>query len=368
MIGPSYPFKGGISHYTTLLYRNLKKSHNTILYAFKRQYPKWLFPGETDKDISNKSIREEEVENVLDSLNPFTWLSVFQRIKKESPELVIFPWWVSFWTPQFWTISFLIKFFTRIKILFICHNVVEHESKTIDKICTKFVLKKGDYFIVHSEEDLENLKNIIPDADVKQSFHPTYEVFHSGLITKEDARRQLGIKGKTILFFGFVRPYKGLNYLIEAMPVIIKSVDITLLIVGEFWEGEDVYKKQIAGLGVGGNIKIINKYVTNEEVELYFAASDVVVLPYVSATGSGIVQVAFGCNKPVIATSVGCLPDVIDDKRTGYLVRERDPQAIADAVVAFYKEGRDEEFVNNIIKEKGRFSWDRYVETIENFQ
>ncbi len=229
MIGPSYPFRGGISHYTTLLYKSLKKSNDTIFFAFKRQYPRWLFPGYTDRDNSSTEIKECDVENILDSLNPFTWWMVFLRIKKVNPELVIFPWWVSFWTPQFWSLATLVKTFTQTKILFICHNVVEHESRMVDKICTKFVLKKGDYFIVHSGEDLENLKDILPDANIKQSFHPTYEVFHSQVITKEEARRKLCIvEGNTMLFFGFVRPYKGLNYLLEAMPMITKHIDVTL--------------------------------------------------------------------------------------------------------------------------------------------
>jgi len=367
LIGPAYPFRGGISHYTTLLYRHLKKRHKVHFFAFRRQYPEWLFPGETDKDTSSNPIREDGVENILDSLNPITWLQVFLRTKRAKPELVILPWWVSFWTPQFWTIITLTKIFTRAQILFICHNVVEHESKTIDKICTRFVLKKGDYFIVHSGEDCENLKRVIPDAHVKQSFHPTYEVFHSESVPKKEARKQLSIKGNTILFFGFVRPYKGLKYLIEAMPMILKHVNITLLIVGEFWKGEEEYRKQIEDLGIGENIKIVNRYVPNEEVGVYFAASDLVVQPYVSATGSGIVQAAFGCNKPVVSTHVGCLPEVIDHKRTGYIVPPRNPQAIADAVVSFYKGGREEEFVKNIIQEQGKFSWDRMVETIESF-
>lgn len=367
MIGPSYPFRGGISHYTTLLYINLKKTHDTKFYAFKRQYPKWLFPGHTGRDNSGTVIRECDVDNILDSLNPFTWLKVFLRIKKANPDLVIFPWWVSFWTPQFWTIATLVKTFTQTKILFICHNVVEHESKMVDKICAKFVLKKGDYFIVHSGEDYENLKKIKPDAKVKRSFHPTYEVFHSENISKETARRQLSIEGNTILFFGFVRPYKGLNYLIEAMPMITKHIDVTLLIVGEFWKDEEEYLEQIKSTGSEDNIKVINKYVPNEEVSLYFAASDLVVLPYVSATGSGVVQASFGCNKPVISTNVGCLPEVIEDGKTGYVVNSKDPKAIADAVVHFYKDGKEEEFVNNIKREKEKFSWDRMVQTIESF-
>jgi glycosyltransferase involved in cell wall biosynthesis len=368
LIGPTYPFRGGISHYTTLLYRHLQKRHEVHFFAFRRQYPGWLFPGETDKDTSSNPIREDGVENILDSLNPITWLGVFLRIKRVNPGLVILPWWVSFWAPQFWTIVSLTKTFTKTRVLFICHNVIEHESKTIDKTCTRLVLKKGDYFIVHSLEDSENLKMMVPQATVKQSFHPTYEVFHPKGISKEKARRKLRITGNTILFFGFVRPYKGLEYLIEAMPNITRHIDVNLLIVGEFWRDEEEYRKQIEDLGVKENIKIINRYVPNEEVELYFAACDLVVLPYVSATGSGIVQAAFGCNKPVVTTNVGCLPEVVEDKRTGYLVPVRDSQAIADAVVSFYKEEKEEFFADNIVKEKEKFSWDRMVEAIESFQ
>lgn len=367
LIGPTYPFRGGISHYTTLLYRHLKKRHEVHFFAFKRQYPEWLFPGATDKDSSSQPIQEDGAKRLLDSLNPLTWGQVFLRIKDIKPELLILPWWVSFWTPQFWTITTLVKIFTQSRILFICHNVIEHESKLFDKLCTKIVLKKGDYFLVHSGEDLENLKKIIPDADIKQSFHPTYEVFRAGTISKKEAQKQLAIEGNTLLFFGFVRPYKGLKYLLEAIPVITKHVDLNLLIVGEFWKGEEEYQQQIEDLGIGKKIRIVNRYVPNEEVGIYFAASDLVVLPYVSATGSGIVQAAYGCHKPVISTNVGCLPEIIDHGKTGYVVPPEDSQAIADAVVAFYQEGREEEFVGNLIKEQEKFSWERMVETIESF-
>ncbi len=368
MIGPSYPFRGGISHYTTLLCRHLKKKHQVIFYAFKRQYPGWLFPGETDKDSSNKSIKEKGTENLLDSLNPFTWLIVFLRIRKDRPDLVIFPWWVSFWAPQFWTIATLIKLFTPAKLLFICHNVVEHESKKVDKICTRWVLSKGNYFVVHSGEDFRNLKQILPDANIKQGFHPTYEVFQSGMITKEEAKKKLDLTGKVILFFGFVRPYKGLQYLIAALPMIIQELEVTLLVVGEFWEGEEIYRSQIKDLGLEPHVRLVVQYVPNEQVGVYFSASDVVILPYVSATGSGIVQVAFGCNKPVISTNVGSLPEVIEHKKTGFIVNPKAPKEIADTVVSFYQDEWEDELVKNVMAEKDRFSWGKMVELIESFQ
>lgn len=367
LIGPSYPFRGGIAHYTTLLYRELRKRHHVTFYGFRRQYPSWLFPGKTDVDESKIPICENGVESVLDSMNPLSWWSVFRRIRQVDPDLVILPWWVSFWTPQFRAISSLVKRLTRAKILFICHNVVPHESKYVDRLCTKFVLKKGDYFIVHSDEDLRNLKRVVPDAHVKKAFHPTYDVFNYGKTAKEAARRDLDVEGNVVLFFGFVRPYKGLKYLIEAMPLILSTMDVTLLVVGEFWEDKREYVRLITELEIGDRVRIIDEYVPNEDVGLYFAASDVVVLPYLSGTGSGIAQLAFGFNKPVIGTNVGCLPEVIDDGRTGFVVNPQRADTIADAVIRFYEGNKEGEFVKAILEERDRFSWDRTVEAIGAF-
>jgi len=302
LIGPSYPFRGGIAHYMTLLYKALKRGNEAKFFSFSRQYPSWLYPGETDKDQSESVIMDSEIEPTLDSMNPITWLRTFFHIKNIKPDILILPWWVSFWTVQFWTISVLVKKFTNTKILFICHNVVQHESSRINKFCTNLVLRKGDFFIVHSEEDLHNLKETLPGAQIKKSFHPTYDIFNYQNITKEAAREKLGIQGRTLLFFGFVRPYKGLNYLLEALPEVLKKFDVSLLVVGEFWKGKDDYLNQIRNLKLDGRVKVFDEYVPNERIGDYFCAADAVMLPYVSATGSGIAQVAFGFNKPVIAT------------------------------------------------------------------
>lgn len=367
IIGPSYPFRGGIAHYTTLLYRAMKTQYNVKFYAFKRQYPKCLYPGRNDKDVSNVGIKEDDVENILDSMNPITWWKTFYRIKKDDPDLLIIPWWVSFWTPQFWSITTLVRRFTLAKVLFICHNVVQHESSRIDKFCTRLVLRKGDFFIVHSEEDLHNLRQTLPKAQIRKSFHPTYDIFKSEDITKEAARKKLGIQGRTLLFFGFVRPYKGLNYLIEALPKVLKKFDVTLLVVGEFWKGKDDYLNQIRDLKLDDRVKIFDEYVPNERIGNYFCAADVVMLPYVSATGSGIAQIAFGFNKPVIATDVGCLPEVIENGKTGFVVSAKNPIALSNAIIRFYEEDREGEFSKNISKENKKCSWNRMVETIESF-
>lgn len=316
-------------------------------------------------DPSKKRIQEDGVIQLIDSMNPLTWLKSASTVINRQADLVIFPWWVSFWGLQFWTISFLIKIFSKSKILFLCHNVVEHESKWIDKLLTKFVLKKGDFFIVHSKEDQDNLLSLFPLANVKKAFHPTYEVFDFGDFAPDVIRKKYGIEGSIILFFGFIRKYKGLKYLIKSLPEILSKIKVTLLVVGEFWKDKNEYTELIKKLEIEKNVILVDEYVRNEEIGYYFSAADVVVQPYVSATGSGVIQTAFGFKTPVIATKVGCLPEVIDDNKTGYLVSPKDSKAIANAVVSFYKKGKKEEFVSNIIKVNENFSWDRMVETVE---
>ena len=362
LIGPSYPFRGGIPHYTTLLFGALKKRYQTRFFSFTRQYPKWLFPGKNDRDPSRAPIRDEDVEPILDSLNPLTWVKTAAKVNQFAPDLLILPWWIAFWVPQFWTILKCVTR-SRTKILFICHNVVSHESRWYYRVGTRLVLKQGDFFVVHSEEERQHLFVLLPGAKVVKAFHPTYEVFHSG-ISKAEARQRLGVSGDVLLFFGFVRPYKGLMTLLEAMPKILERRPVTLLVVGEFWEDKDRYLQRMADLKLSEHIRIVNEYVPDEDVGFYFAASDLVVLPYVSVTGSGIVQVAFGCERPVVATGVGCLPEVVADGETGYVVPPEDPDSLADAVLRFL-EGDREKFIQAIREHFKRFSWEQMVGAIE---
>jgi glycosyltransferase involved in cell wall biosynthesis len=364
MIGPTYPFRGGTAQHTTLLYRHLRRRHRVTFYGFKRQYPGWLYPGETDRDASESPLREPGVENVLDSLNPLTWWEAYKRIKQDGPELVIIPWWTTFWTPQFWTVATLVKRFCPAKILFICHNV-EHETHALSQVCTRAVLSKGDHFFVHSEGDGERLKQLIPSSVITRVYTPLFDFFKTRQLSKAEARAKLGLQGDTILFFGYVRPYKGLDVLLKTMPLILERRKLTLLVVGEFWHGREACAQQIKELSLENAVRVIDRYVPNEEVEVYFSAADLVVLPYVSGKGSGLVQTAYGLEKPVIATRVGTFPEDVEDGRTGYLVNPNDPQALAGAVIRFFAERKEAEFVENIRRVKERFSWENLVALID---
>jgi len=366
MIGPSYPFRGGIAHYTTLLYRALRERHDVKFYAFKRQYPLWLYPGRTDRDPSSLAIKEDSVECVLDSLNPFTWWQVAQRIRHDSPDLLIIPWWVTFWTLQFWSVIRLVRRSCATKILFICHNVVAHEARAWDRLCTKLVLRNGDCFIVHSDEDLHNLKEMLPQANARKVFHPTYDVFGRERLSQSEAQKRLGISGRTLLFFGFVRPYKGLEYLLDAMPAIVDNTGARLLVAGEFWRDKQRYVEQICALGIEDHVTLVDRYIANEEVGVYFSAADAVVLPYITATQTGIVQIAYAFGKPAIVTNVGGLPEAVEDGKTGFVVAPEDSQAIARAVLSFYESSQHAEFARNIACRRLQFSWNRIVEVIDN--
>jgi glycosyltransferase involved in cell wall biosynthesis len=223
----------------------------------------------------------------------------------------------------------------------------------------------GDYFFVHSESDGRRLKELVPSALITYAFHPLYDFFDTGMLSKPEARAKLNLQEDTILFFGFIRPYKGVENLLRAMPRILKQRRVTLLVVGEFWDGREAFTRLIAELKIEDAVKVVDRYVPNEEVGLFFSAADLIVLPYTSGTGSGIVQIANGLEKPVVATRVGSLPEVVEDGSTGYLVNPGDPEALAQAVIRFYAEEKEAEFIDGIRRRKDRFSWQNLVTLID---
>ena len=365
LIGPVYPFKGGISHYTGLLYRSLSKSHDVTMLSFKMQYPKILFKKE-QRDYSNDSFKIEDTDYQINTANPFNWISTANKINKIAPDLVIFQWWHPYFAPCFYSICKGIKKHT--KILFTCHNVFPHERFPMDRTLAKAVLKQGDYYIVQSKMDEQDLESIKPGAKHRVAVHPTYNAFKFEDISKEKAREQIGIDNNrpVILFFGFVREYKGLKHLINAMPKVLEEkADTLLLIVGDFAGDKEQYTDLIKEKGISDNVAIYDGYIPDKEVEKYFATSDAVVLPYESATQSGIVQIAYGFEKPVIATNVGGLPEVVLNEKTGYVVSQGDDEELADKIVDFFEQNKAEEFKENIKLEAYKYSWDRMNEHIE---
>jgi len=262
----------------------------------------------------------------------------------------------------------MLKGWCGTKIAFLCHNVRPHEPTRLDTFLLAYAFKAPDHFIVHSEPDRRILMDLRPGARVVKSPHPTYGIFGTGKqMDPLAAKKELGVEGDVLLFFGYVRRYKGLQYLLQAFPLVLKERDCTLLIAGEIYEDGDRYLQMINQLNLPGKIKLHNHYVPNEKVALYFSAADAVVLPYVSATQSGIIQIAYGFNKPVISTRVGGIPEVIRDGQTGFLAEPENPDALAEAIVAFFRKRESTDFSRNIEEIKEHFAWVKMVEVIEGF-
>ena len=365
LIGPVYPYKGGISHYTGLMYKALSKENDVHMLSYKMQYPKILFKRE-QRDYANDTFKIDNTDFYINTANPLNWVATAKKIRSQKPDLVIFQWWHPYFAPCYWSIC---KLLGKIKILFLCHNVFPHERFPMDRFLTKMVLKHGDMFIVQSKMDERDLLTVKKDAVHKLTPHPTYNAFKMQNLTKKQARAMLhiGEEEKMLLFFGFVREYKGLKHLINAMLDILSKTDnVKLLIVGDFGSDREQYIKLIEDNGIRENVEIVEGYVPDKEVEKYFAACDLVTLPYESATQSGIVQIAYGFEKPVVVTNVGGLPDVVLNEKTGYVVEPCNPQALAEAVCKYFSENKEEEFTKNVKGEAYKYSWDRMVEVIEH--
>jgi glycosyltransferase involved in cell wall biosynthesis len=361
LVGPAYPYRGGIAHFTSLLAREFSTDHDVLVVNFKRLYPSLLFPGKTQFDESGRPLDVASV-RTIDTLDPTSFWRAARKIADFAPDIVVFQWWHPFFAVAYATVLALagrMRPGISSRTVFLCHNVAPHESSPVDRVLTQIAFRRASSFLVQSREDRERLIELRKEIRVAVSPHPIYDVFNAGKYTKDLAKRELGEEGRVILFFGYVRPYKGLGVLIDAFAEVLREVDAVLYVVGEIYEGRERYLSQMRRLGVEARVRMIDRYVANEEVEKYFAACDLVVLPYLSATQSGVVQIAYGFGRPVVVTSVGGLPDVVEHGATGYVVPPNDPGAVARAIVDFFESGASGEMERRIGSVRDRFSWGR---------
>jgi len=370
LIGPTYPYRGGIAHYTTLLARHLREEgHEVLLLSFSRQYPGWLFPGRSDKDPSERPLRAE-AEYILDPINPLTWRRTLKRIKEWRPDVVIIPWWHPYFAPAWSILSRGIKRMkSASRLIFICHNVLPHEQGRFSKLLLPSVIRitlgKGDGFIVHSQVDETILRSFLPPARITVTPHPTYAALGDVDTTAVALPVTLPDDRPLLLFAGFVRPYKGLDILLDALPLVLAEMPVHLLAAGEFWQGgEAQYRRQIRDLGIEEHVTIINEYLPDELLAACIDRADVVVLPYRSATQSGVIQAAFGRNTPVITTDVGGLAEVVENGRTGLVVPPEDAAALNGAINQFFVENYVKTFHNNIRLKSKQFSWNSLIQNI----
>ena len=362
VIGPTYPYRGGIANFTTLLTKALREEHEVLLISYSRQYPKWLFPGKSDQDPSENPITTE-AEYLIDSINPLTWLRTLWRLRQFGPEVVVMQWWVVFWAPLCLVLGWGVRLLrNRPKLAIIVHNAQPHEASTIDKVATRLGLSAADQLVAQAQSDGDILKQQFASKQVVVTPLPTYAALGDNVLNSAELPHPPD--KPLLLFCGLIRPYKGLDILLDAMPLVLVKCEVHLAIVGEMWNGGENYLAQIERLGLQPHITLENEYVANERLAAWIKSAEVVVLPYRTATQSAVLQSAFGLETPVITTAVGGLPDVVDHGRTGLLVPPEDPTALAEAIIQFLDDQLRPQFVEHIRAQQARFSWQTYIEQL----
>tara|TARA_B100001758_G_scaffold247889_1_gene268236 strand:- start:40814 stop:41953 length:1140 start_codon:yes stop_codon:yes gene_type:complete len=363
IIGPAFPFRGGIANFNNSLAKAYHdRGDDVTVFSFSLQYPSFLFPGTTQYEDGNPP-QDIIIKKVINSINPFNWIKVAFKINKADPDFVIIRYWLPFMAPCLGTIARLLN--KKIKVLAITDNIIPHEKRIGDRLFTKYFIRSCDSFISLSSSVLDDLSIFTDNTYKKFIPHPIYDVFGEK-IKKQEALNNLELSTdyKYLLFFGFIRKYKGLDLIIRAMSdKRIKELGIKLIVAGEFYEGKQGYLDLISDLSLSENIIMRSDFIPADKVKYYFCSSDMITQTYKTATQSGITQIAYHFERPILVTNVGGLAEIVPHDKVGY-VTSKEPVDIANAIVDFYKYNKEDEFTLNIIRQKEKFSWEAFVEGV----
>jgi glycosyltransferase involved in cell wall biosynthesis len=355
IIGPAFPLRGGIAHHVYWLHQELTRhDHQVQVVSFLKLYPKLLFPGTTEYDASQLKL-DANATPILKPLNPFTWLRALKAVKSFSPNVVIFEWWQPFFGPLTGTLARWLRK-AGIKCVIECHNLLPHEPRVTDSLFTRYALSSVDHLITHSSKDKADLLSMLPGKDVSVSPLPSLVEFSR----TQDTKRS----GNTILFFGKVRKYKGLDVLLAALPRVLSKIECRLLVVGEFYDSIARYQRLIRELKIESHVQIDNRYVPNEEVPEIFERADVLVLPYLSATQSAVARIALSNKLPVIASRTGGLTEAIIENVNGLLFPPGDAEGLADKLISYFSDKLGPVLTENLQEAQAETSCS-IVETIE---
>jgi glycosyltransferase involved in cell wall biosynthesis len=364
LIGPAWPLRGGLASFDQRLAKQFNaEGLDCTIYSFSLQYPSFLFPGTTQYS-SDPPPEELKIETIINSINPFNWLSVGRRLRKLAPDVIVVRFWLPFMGPALGTILRQAKKNRHTKVIAITDNVIPHEKRPGDAAFTRFFLGSCDAFITMSDKVRKDLETFKTGKPVRQVLHPLYDNFGDA-VEKMDARKHLDLPNdaKLVLFFGFIRRYKGLDMLLEAMSLLKKSdPSIKLVVAGEYYEDQRPYLEQIQKLGLDENVIQRTVFIPDNDVKYYLCAADVVVQPYRSATQSGVTPLSYHFEKPMVVTNVGSLPALVPHEKVGIVV-EPAAQAIAAGIRRFFELGENF-FIPHLRSEKVKYSWSVMTGTI----
>lgn len=365
ILGSAHPLRGGgLATFNERLAREFQHhGHKVTIYTFALQYPSLLFPGKSQYSEESPPV-DLDIRVKVNSINPINWIKIGNELRKLKPDLLIVRYWIPFMAPCLGTICHLVRGNQHTRVICVVDNIVPHEKRLGDQLLTRYFLPSVHAFITMSQIVSKDLMNIHPLAFYRQSEHPLYDNF-GDRISQEEARRFLGIPlaGKLLLFFGFIRSYKGLDILLDAMAdPWIKAQDIKLLIAGEFYQDDRPYLEQIQKLGLVNKVIIHPHFIADQEVKYYCCAADFIIQPYKHATQSGVTPLAYHFEIPMIVTNVGGLPDMVKDGETG-LVAEPQRASIAEHIKEAIEKGKDQ-FMPGLLTFKQQFSWKKMMDSI----
>ena len=365
ILGPAHPYRGGIAALNERLAKELvAEGHEVNIVSFTLQYPSFLFPGKTQFSDQTEKF-SFPITREVNSVNPLNWLKVGNRIKNQNPDLLLVRFWIPFMAMSLGTICRLVKKNKLTKIISIADNIIPHEKRPGDNFLCNYFINSVDGFITMSESVLVDLKKFNKNKPGILSPHPIYD--HYGKIeSREIALEKVNLSDnyRYVLFFGFIRDYKGLDLLLNAFAdPFFRYNKIKLIVAGEFYTDNSVYTNLISKLKITDLVELRTDYIPNSDVPNYFNSADIIAQPYKSATQSGVTQISYHFNKPMLVTNVGGLPEIVPHLKAGYVVNP-DPEEIKNALIDYFSNNRLNEFTANVIIEKERFNWDKMTASI----
>jgi D-inositol-3-phosphate glycosyltransferase len=364
-LGPAYPFRGGLATFTERLARQFSNECKEVdIRTFTLQYPRFLFPGKTQYTES-PAPEGIKITRQLNSINPINWIRTGLKIKKEKTDILLVRYWLPFMAPCLGTVARIVRSNKYTVIISVVDNVIPHEKRFGDRLLTRFFMKSIDGAVVLSDSVQRDIEDYRKDIPVCVTPHPVFDTYGKKLSRSEAlAALNLDQNNSYLLFFGFIRNYKGLDILIKAFSDSrLRKKNLKLIVAGEFYDKDAPYKELVRESGLEKDIIFYDRFIKDSEVRLFFSAADLVVQPYKAATQSGVTQIAYFFDKPMLVTDVGGLKEIVLHEKCGYVVQP-DPKTIADAIVDFFENNRNSAFTKCVRKEKERFSWNKMTDAV----